>query len=54
MRHGWGFRVEAAQGCRRRRERFINKKAPETVAMKVPLWEKGGTGFLPLLLMLFI
>lgn len=54
MKHGWGFRVEAAQDCRSRRERLINKKASETVVMKVLIWENGGAGLLLLLLMLFI
>jgi len=53
MRHGWGFRFEAAQHCRSQRERLTNKKASETVAMKVLLWEEEGPGCFPLLLLLF-
>lgn len=41
-----GFRAEAAWDCRTQRERLISKKAFETVAMKVLLWEKGRAGFL--------
>lgn len=54
MRHDLGFRVEAVLDCRRQRERLINNKESETVAMKVLLWEKGGAGFLPLLLILLM
>lgn len=51
--HDWGFRVEETQDFRSQRERLINKKASETVAMKLLLWEKELPGFLLLLLMLF-
>lgn len=51
--HDWGPRVEETSDFRSRRERLINKKSSETVAMKLLLREKGWPGFLQLLLMLF-
>lgn len=47
MRHGWGFRVEAAQECKGWRERSINKKASEIVATKTLLGEKEALGPCP-------
>lgn len=51
--HDCGSRVEETWDFRSWRERLIIKKASETVAMKLLLWEKGWPGFLLLLLMLF-